>query len=498
MFAQLRSLRVLALNVVKFVSDEIEDITTEIRQLPSTLIELRLSFAGAPRIPLICDGGRQGSISALVAASAVNKKPRITYWDVKESFPQLRKVAFVEKRIAQFMPLNAVIIPLSTAAISIFPAGLESFEWSTKLEPSFDFLALPRGLTALNLSKTSFNHLSSTDVEKLPPGLTHLKGVTLLTIKCLALLPRSMRSGDWIDGPLSKCRPQSMPRFLQSLPPATASILGEFTIKNGYFKKLGTSWAAQLPQSLTELQIGGRFLHSAEIELLPRTLLRLVKVKLDYTELYARSEAEGGTSFWPPSLASISTEDNVGSVSAMMFTLFPKSITELTGLRISLGTCIMSSAQNLPPRLVTLSARHPSFYTAFLSVPLPSSLTELDLENVAFSPLCFSMLPPHLVRLVLHDTPLDVEKMAPCMALLPRTIEDLSLGVVQRAALLELPPGLKSLTVTSIIGTLHDQYIQALPRSLTRISKRAGETIYPKPSDSNPKSLFNRHNLTRR
>lgn len=485
--SRFRSLRALDINVRNIKKIAIEDLVTEIKRLPPTLTELKLFFPGAPRIPVICNGGRQGSILPLQTAHREGPKVQVTYWNVKKHFPLLRKVAFVEKKEAQFIPLNAGLIPLSTASFSIFPPGLLELQWTGKLESTTNLLALPRDLTVLNFSKSAYNHLSISAVEHLPPALTYLNGVTILTIKSLDRLPKTLRSGDWINGPLLKCTPQAMPRFLRSLPPATQSILGKLKIQNGYFTKLGTWWASMLPSTLTELHVEGRTLYSKDIELLPRTLLRLVNVSLDYTELFERSEAEGGTNFWPPQLASIWVEGHTGSASASMFTLFPPSLTELRGIRVSLGTCILSSAEKLPSRLAVFNARYPDFKEVFLRVPLPPTLRELELENVSISPQSFSMLPRHLVRLTARDTSLAVEKLAPCMTLLPNTLEYLNLGVVQRAALLVLPPNLTTLYAFKIIGNFYDQHIQSFPRSLKLISLPAGVTVYPKPSENEKK-----------
>lgn len=464
-----RSLRILDVEVVRFSGDKIENIVAAIRLLSPLLTELRLNFEKAPQIPLEFSGSPPGALPATLKRHPERMMSLLNYWNIKETFPQLQRLAFLERNSGgngQFL------VPLVTSSFSIFPPDLQELQWSGKLSSNIDLSALPSGLTVLNFTKTDRNHLQPSDVERLPRTLTSLSGVLLPTIKAIGMLPPLLRAGTWLRSMLPVCPPTSVRSLLRRLPPATESIV-HLLIVDSEVSRSGTLWAAILPHSLTELEILQRSLTTSEIKLLPRTLLRLIRVNLDFEEImeqFAIQGLEEGRKIWPPKLISVSFADTPNPVSASALTVFPPTLVECTGLRTALNACLLS-ATDPPPSLTKLVSTHPICYEADLKMnALPKTLTWLQLHNISILPSSLKCLPPTLETLIIPSTSIQLEKMACLAADLPRSLETLQLGSIHRLVLCELPPRLVKLTVDQIIGFISESHASQLPPSLKSIT----------------------------
>lgn len=471
MLSELLSLEVLSLDVHRF-DEGLEVLKAEVQRLSPTIIELELRFLFATVLWL--DEMHLVQVTSIPVPLRyplqVLPQGRIfnsVCWDMKLHFPKLTKAAFTEKHDGR----SLLRWHYGQRSLAIFPPTLTHLEWHILLDHYVNFEKLPMGLTWLDFGSRSSAWDPPTELN-LPPFLTHLNGIPMNGLTQLALLPRSLTTGQWLTNETFVLRPKGF----QSLPPLTKSFMaGRCTLQ----VDLSVTWTSLLPRQLMELEWYSTALQVSEITQLPRTITSLLNIKLSFNDLLEgmqRLGLDGLHKAWPPALRSISFASANDGLDPFKMDIFPPTLTSIRNLKItSVHDLLMNSSALLPPHLECLEvvfADHRRLDSSNSREPLPKSLRELSLTRVEIGIATIGKLPRGLRILRLPSTTISKNNYAGFAKALPPNLEILELWKIYDKAIYELPTSVTSLTVFQhsdpAVNTL--ECADTLPSGLTSIA----------------------------
>lgn len=459
MVSNLTSLQTLSISALQFQED-LSNIAGQVCMLSSTLLHLNLHFKGAAELLFEpTESSLQSPLSPtsyLESSTIPTLEPLHTSWSIKERFPLLKSLTLRHKGSFRF---SSTVSPFFHA----LPAGLETLNWSGIVEDEEELSLLPQGLTSLVLSKQS--PLELFDPLVLPPRLTHLSGVYVSSLQALKQLPRSLLGGSWLKHTLGDFKDLDS-NFLAALPPSLNMLCGPLI-----FPTLDPEhpWPSLLPKLLTKLEMRYPPLDASILALLPRTIIRLINVSLDYDVLFEKSEKEGLYELhdlWPPHLTSIILSAACSEIEPHMSSLFPPTLLELQGLVVRLGSSLLRHASKLPPLLTRLHARGGTL--GEIEDPLPVYLTDLELKGSWFSSESFKMLPRGLKRLVIPSWSFGNANVDDALQSLPKRLEVLHIRALTAKHLHLLPSRLHTLYAL-LIHIRDDDLPIRLPPALDRV-----------------------------
>lgn len=319
-----------------------------------------------------------------------------------------------------------------------------------------------------------------------PPNLEFIRGITGIYVNTYDWLPRTLRQIVEI------ARPKWTLARARSLPP----MLEDWELSecdHATFAAEGTDWAAECPQTLKTLLLG-MSLSSASLSHLPRSITSIVSYMYvlwkDVRECMERlgdgSLTEKSYSIWPSSLAHFS--GNGSSISDVI--LLPRG---LRGLKLRMDTLPEENdfehwCLHFPPSLESLSMTFDRLYEELGVVsfqPLPSSLTELDLESaqdIVFDiPSLEQSLPASLQALSLPITAIPW-KSSSTPLVLPSGLTQLRVAAWRFSwNFLSLPATLTDFVVSNLLDCANEgeDFAAGLPQSLTAL-------VFDKPNAAKP------------
>lgn len=462
---ELKSLRSLDITVVQ-VSEGAHAVANELRKLPKGLLELCISFQHAHFVPfagasiLTVNPYLKPPVSSSKTTSAhlLGDTHSTASWWTSDFFPVLKKARF-------WSPMANDL----QVTFGGFPDSLDSLSWSIKLDGGNKhvFSRLPAGLTSLEISSATSDHLAAAS---LPRGLTHLNGPSWGQGADLAALPRTLATGSWFS-----TTSDFTPSLLQSLPPAISKISAYSRVVEPSFQSLGIEWTAALPRFLTSLfLLPTSPLTASLVFALPRTLMSLKNVSLNMDSIY-QSTKEGQYQLdllWPPQLRTLRLEFST-LISTSHVYLLPRTLAKLERLALRADDPISDRLSTLPPLLTHLSLRNGGDFDIWKpNHPLPPLLTVLDLNstaNLKFDLESFQYLSPGLKKLIMPQTNVRTTEEAESLAQLPRGLLELSIGVLHSDGFALLPRTLNMLSTFYISGDLTEEQGQLIPPSLKRM-----------------------------
>lgn len=442
MLSHLTALRVLAIDV-RSLKTPLSGLVKVIQSLSADLAHLELRFPGASLVPLLSSLNPSSETE-----SQDTRSPDFCTdcWSVGQYFPRLEKAKFLEE-------IGTLKIVADTQSFGIFPPSLLELSWTVSFKPTCDFKVLPRGLQALEVGPKQAHDNSPLDwlmASSLPPGLTYLSGVFLLTDPTPELLPRTISGGDFVG-----CRELTQ-EFLAGLPKGTQSMLRAPFVSLRSFTDV--SWATFLPKSLTELEIGFPNLDSSDIKILPRTLTSL-KADLIYAELNPLVQSCDRSTvwpqLWPPNLTILRCLNNSAPTADPQ--VYPDTLTELTGLWFPEDIDFTSVAYCLPKGLTHVGLWRHTLPTLELSSQLPAHWKTFEMEYGTILLGSLSMLPAELRILGIPWLKLDSAEDVARIAVASPLLDELNIKSIHVAALAALPRSVTHLSVLSIEGTLTEE-----------------------------------------
>lgn len=508
MLSQLTSLQVLVLGVIE-INEDIAEVSKQIRRLPSSLVELELSFRSCARAMLQSPPAEgvywrlwrfwnswtswsprrawNGSVNRESDNNLIEADRECgVFWSFAARFPHLKKIDF---RDTVTYPGPMPHVP-ANAAFHHFPPCLEHLHLdfsATGWDGFDDFSPLPRSLTSLRIGRYTF--IDASAAKTLPPNLTHLGPCMPRDLDTISKLPRTLRSGEWLGNLNPECpkwfRPTHIRLLLAAVPPSTETLY-RLPIVREHFESQNIQWPTALPNSLTVVSFLKITLRSDEVALLPRTLTKIHLLMLDFPEFYERSLSKGDIQqIWPPALKFLHIEQTQRIPSAHMIGVLPSTITSLTNLHTEDGSSIFDSLSKHFPHLQELdnlsnNDGQTTLSQIFVKTPFPTTLRKLYLVRSLISPSSFAMLPRGLVILWLPTTSLEDPELAREVAKLPRTVEKMAFDVFHQSALPHLPPSLTALSVSSLEGKPPHDFI--LPERLkveTVQNAASPQSIFP-------------------
>lgn len=408
----------------------------ELAHLPKQLTVLSLSFEGAMKLPMV-------PISALPTARDSPDLGGDAHFWLRSSFPCLKRATFWHSK-------GPAEVEHLRERLHLFPDSLESLRWYAVIS---DFSVLPRGLTWLELARTQ---LSSTEAAALPRGLTALYGLHTYGVEA-ASLPRTIKRGNCVRIPDNLLTPQ----MAAALPPLLESLLTSFEIPLTDYASQGIFWPSALP-SLTEMELSGRErpFPFEVIAALPRTLMRIEQVIIDWSALEAELKAKGlenePCDFWPPNLLTLTSHPNCTPMSPERhFKMLPRSLTVLTNVYASLAEDINQWIRFLPTGLIELEIHGDPDHLTFdwdLEEPLPLPHLRHFHSDLDFDPSSFRFLPRGLLILRLPSLSLEAWTDARQLAKLPPTLEKLQLHTLKSTSYHYLPSSLRHLMLEDWTG----------------------------------------------
>lgn len=373
-------------------------------------------------------------------------------------FPALEALKVRSSRLSD-------VIHVLPSCFSMMPHTLHTLHWDVHI-PHFesDLRHLPPGLTSLELKD------SITKGNPLPRQLRHLSGVTAASPNEVKKLPGTLTSGDWLHShtKFSPLYAEVLPTSLTELPTAA-----KFDFRFNSFVTDG-QWARYLPKGLTTLDTHDNILSVETLYLLPRTLISLQFFNLDsdsvtqHLETTPLDRPELIHAPWPPLLSRLTTTAATPpdgtphpTMGSSIFEFLPRTlrVLQLLGLTI---TGSLAQSCNLPPRLTDLAFDLSKTSDREPFLPFPQEITNLDVRNLILSKESVCCLPPQLLRLALPTTKISSKFVRK----FPRTITHLTVHSISSKSLASLPPGLLSLSSTSIRGSLDNDRLLALPNTL--------------------------------
>lgn len=439
MLSELRSLRILVLNVAS-INEDLDTLKEQVQRLSPTIIELEFQFSFASVLWLDNSHWTHPKDSRSPTeppTRVVANSPNIACWDLSQWFPILQKATFIENR-------PNFVWHYSTASMGIFPPTLTHLTWTIALTRHSSLSLLPRGLTSLRLWLFKSRDLEY-GILDLPPAVTQLDGFNYSSIDDIAALPRTLTAGNWLsnDIPLT-------PQLLASLPPRMESLTGSHRIQPIDFP---THWATHLPNFLKTLELSSPTLRLSDIALLPRTLESLHHIQLDYAHLpseLALLDPQERLLIWPPNLTSISIPKDYSSfprnhdadiINSSDFAMFPSCMTSISGFKVESVQKLLLVLPKLFPHLETLAVYSSHKKIEYCNIAeFSPCLRILRLENVALDDSSIRQLPRTLTALTLPHMVIaagpDVESF---IAALPPSLRMLKLKSFPKADIPKLP-----------------------------------------------------------
>lgn len=356
------------------------------------------------------------------------------------------------------------------------PSNLTSLEMAIHLDYSYQgvkFMSLlPRSLLELKGELTIKGHPGN-DWASAPPNLEELPDFTLNVaeeVHDYAWLPRTLRKGRISFSDFSEGGPPFSLAIARSLPPMTHSLKVE-TLDI----ELSSSpdWIQQLPSNLQSLRLYYPYRSLISLSYLPKTLTFL-SIQLTYRMdlRYLISDANAASTFWPPSLKTLSWN----ALRHSELELLPRSVDFLDitldgDLEIPEERKVI--AQLLPPHLTYLAVSCSS--TVFVG-KLPASVKHFEAYQ-KLDGAVVDVLPDSLPTAILSETVLH--RPGPEYELIPQrfptNLTTLSVLSWPCDRFDFFPRTLRTLYINGLVGikesTLirHGRMFESLPVSLTHL-----------------------------
>lgn len=299
---------------------------------------------------------------------------------------------------------------------------------------------LPRSLTSLVLDACSLDLYS---VKSLPLGLTHLWGPVATDLETIELLPRSLRTGNFIDFETTAIRPSWGP---DALPPLLEDLHREWRYYDVEFRMEMIPWTTFIPRTLTKLAVfSSNEITAQELCHLPHTITELsLNIKKYNLEDYFSTHASVP---WPSALRKL-TLGHTADLSSKDTHLLPQKITELHfpwGTSRPRATPILDA---FPPSLTTLDIPGRSEWAPTQLSTIALTRLRLDFK---IAPDRLKFLPKTLLDLYLYNCRVQSKQDAHEVAQLPRSLQKLAMEFVHYSALPNLPSSLSTLISTDIL-----------------------------------------------
>lgn len=376
--------------------------------------------------------------------------------------------------------------------LASLPHSLKGFHApQTELIGMRSLSTLPCGLEALTVD---WRHLSFENVVNLPKSLKSIQGILHnLEEEFYSVLPRSLTR---LDANIEIFDASTA----ASLPPSLTAAINISHVEISDFTRLGLHWARSLPSKLTILRVPFRYLDSASIGLLPRSLTSLLDKNIERLMSledipspplnHLRRMASQPS--WPEQLQSLSwsiVEDQYTFSSLLDIPKLPASLTSLaipvyysredSVPELSLPTQLpsLTDLRLLPPCDIT--QYRPHFSLSICEVNILSGfdkLITLDIsQEIDFDAAQLFALPRNLVELkitIVAKEPAN-QIQASEVASLPPALRRLTIwGEFPASTLGHLPRQLESISFGSIHGIKSDKELTELPTSLSSLEIR--------------------------
>lgn len=437
------------------------DVLEEIKNLPSSLKKLTVSFHGSAKILKL-------PVTRLGPPPSQPANPvESIIWNVASSFPTLE-----ELDLSHAMSNAPYILhqDLKGSSLDIFPSTLRKLS-IPNVAVLGDYSLLPRSLTWLSVGG---GIPSESVILTLPSSLTYLAGIRAKGPEEVRALPRTLEyaiNAFDLRGPTIDAGYMHRGSF-QHIPPNLKAI-------NCLGPAWPPPWVNLLPRTLTDVCLESKDKTCNELRQLPPTVTKLSYFRKDHlTSLnHWATQREG---FWSPSLQTLEMEpllpDKTDYIPHQELVQLPQTITELFNVAVDDEggqVSIFKNASSLPPKLETLS-----IYARPYFVPeggVENFFGEDEVEEVdASAPILADQPPPEATPLPstlkkLIILPFGAQEPLSLLELraIPRTLTALELLSLDPSHIPELPPNLLSLSINLLEGSITSELIKALSRHLT-------------------------------
>lgn len=337
---------------------------------------------------------------------------------------------------------------LSRAHLSIFPATLTDLTWHAYIGPTCSFSELPDSITALDFAyKENLRTMTHSNFMSLPSDLVSLKGVQF-DPRYLGLLPRGLKYGSVRFNPhyINVNFGLSLDH-LTDLPPTLETLACFIMLGSSIGGITSRVWAPLMPPNLTHLELAMPTLNPSDIELLPQTITRL-KASTDTYLPILDKEREKPNRFWPASLTAFEFVSSKSIISPTAIIAFPRTLLELRSVTVAgVVNDIHRVLADLPPALRIFSMSMSLKPDIEIRTPLPAPLTSLSFQDFSIAPSSLPMLPSGLTALSIPNTVFnagDIEAFP-----LPTSLKELHIENLAESSFHSLPPTITLLEMAS-------------------------------------------------
>lgn len=445
----LRSLRIVRDGYIM----PVDLLSLELRKLAPTLESLELD----------CYGADTGLLNFAEHASCLSPPYQLTHtprgdsrlWNIGEIYPKLQHL-----RVWEPNKMGSNCFEISD--LVVLPPNLVSLAMNACFKEG-DLSILPRYMESLTtgISDCAFNG----DVSLLPPYLTWLDGFSCDEgdIEALAAYPRTITNCESFFG-WSVFEPE----MAAALPPCLKSLECCDSFATDEFEASGVHpWPLALPQTLTKLHLstipGEVVLNKCQIACLPRTLLELWNVQVDWESLdNAMDEGKRIAEYWPSSLRTLQFLEGFVSIdNCDRLRMLPHQLERLLSLEVETG---FNFTRPFPPFLRELELIGTD---VVLCTALPDSLEyikcrgDFDFHHVGPFPETLSN-----AEILLSPGRCPVWQRFN-FEMLPQELSSLTVTCCSTSCLGELPRGITWLTIIDLMGQPSPETFSRLPPNLS-------------------------------